>query len=65
MATPQKITAETLSRMAEEMLALRLGQRDAQAAAGLLGALAGDMAALRAMNVGEAEPATTCGEEPR
>jgi hypothetical protein len=52
------ITPETLARMADELLGASLKEKERKAIAELLQSLYGDMAALRAVAVGEEEPAT-------
>ena len=55
---PAKVSPETVGRMAREVVATPVAEKDRKAAAEVVQALAGEMAALRAMPVGEAEPAT-------
>jgi hypothetical protein len=54
----RKITPETIARMADELVGTPLKEKDRKAVAELLQSLAADMTALRALNVGENEPAT-------
>lgn len=57
-APPAKITPETIARMAEEIVGTPVKEKERQAVVDVLQSLAADMAALRAMSVGTAEPAT-------
>ena len=52
-----ELSVETIQRMAAEIVGQPLTEQDATAVVGLLKALDGDMAAFRAMEVGENEPA--------
>ncbi len=54
---PAKVTPETVARMAAEVVGTPVKDKDRPPVADLLGSLQADMAALRAMNVGTAEPA--------
>jgi hypothetical protein len=53
------ITAETVTKMAAQLLRLPFTPADAAATAGMLNGLAADMQALRKMKVDDEEPATT------
>jgi len=53
-----KVTPETVGRMAAEVVGVPVGEKHRQAVAELLQALAGDMAALKRLDVGAAEPAS-------
>lgn len=53
------ITAETVAKMATQLLRLPLTPADAAAAAGMLNGLAADMQAFHKMPLGDEEPATT------
>ena len=58
MADDHAITADTVERMAAEMLNLTLAASEREMVAGLLTSLHKDMRAMRRMDVGTAEPAT-------
>ncbi|MFH1924566.1 MAG: hypothetical protein ABIP48_32335 [Planctomycetota bacterium] len=52
------LSADTIARMAEELLATPVGRRHLEAVAALLAGLTSEMAAMRAMEIGNVEPAT-------
>jgi hypothetical protein len=54
---PPRITPDTIARMAGEVVGTPVQEKHLLAVAGLLQSLAAEMTALRAMNVGAAEPA--------
>src|SRR5262245_59661479 len=54
---PAKITPETVARMTAEVVGTPVNAKDRRAVADMLQALTADMAALRRLNVGAAEPA--------
>ena len=54
-----KVTPETIARMAGEIVGTPVKEKERKAVADLLQALAANMAALRRMDVGSAEPAFT------
>lgn len=56
--TSKKITTETVQRIADEFLGARISPPEQEQVAGLLNALLVDMATMRRMDVGTAEPAT-------
>jgi hypothetical protein len=56
---PPKVTVETITRMAEEIVGVPVGAQDRKAVAELLQGLATDMDAFRRVSVGSAEPATS------
>jgi hypothetical protein len=55
---PPKVSAETIARMAAEIVGTPVAARDRAAVADMLQSLAADMAAVKRMNVGSTEPAT-------
>jgi hypothetical protein len=57
MPTPDKPSPETLARVADELVGVPLADTRPEAVAGLLDTLIAEMAPLRAMDVGSAEPA--------
>ena len=57
MQNESPLSAETIERMAEELLATPLGRQQQEAVAALLGGLTSEMAAMRAMEIGNTEPA--------
>lgn len=59
MPEPRKPQVETLVRVADEFLGIPLSEADRKAVAELVGNLSVEMRRMRAMPVGEAEPATT------
>jgi hypothetical protein len=58
MAEPRKPQTETLVRIADEFLALKLSEADRKAVTETVGSLSLEMHRMRVMPVGEAEPAT-------
>jgi len=58
MPDPREFSTETLARMADELLGTPLAEQELQSVAALLGALTSEMAPMRAMDVGNSEPAT-------
>jgi len=58
MQNERPLSAETIARMAEELLATPVDRRQHEAVAALLGGLTSEMAAMRAIEIGSAEPAT-------
>ena len=54
---PANITPETVARMTAEVVGTPVNAKDRRAVADMLQALTADMAALRRLNVGAAEPA--------
>lgn len=52
-------TSETITTIAQEILGDRVLPEDVPAITGLVGALLGEMTAMRKLPVGEHEPATT------
>ena len=58
MADTPKLSSATVDRTARELVGTPLGEQELEAVAALLGALTSEMAPMRAMNVGESEPAT-------
>jgi hypothetical protein len=58
MPQSRKPQADTIARVAEEFLGLPLSETDRKAVTELVGSLSDDMRAVRAMRLGEAEPAT-------
>ncbi len=53
----EKIAPETIARMSAELVGVSIPEKDQTAVANLLQSLGADMTAMRAMNVGVAEPA--------
>lgn len=53
------IDARSLAALAEQLAGLELPEKDRAAVAAMLESLSGDMQAMRRMDVGVAEPATT------
>lgn len=53
------LSADTVARMSEELLGTPIGRQQREAVAALLGGLVSEMAPMRAMEVGDTEPATT------
>ncbi len=58
MPDPKKLSPETLARIADELVRTPVAEQELEAVAALLGALASEMAPMRAMEVGNAELAT-------
>ena len=58
MPEPRKPQAETLVRVADELLGIPLSEADRKAVAELVGNLSVEMHRMRAMSIGEVEPAT-------
>jgi hypothetical protein len=54
-----RVTADTLAHMSAEIVGTPVKEKDRPAVADLLNALAADMKAMYAANVGDAEPAVT------
>ena len=59
MPERKKIIAGTIARMDEQLLAAGIRQEDLRPTAELLDAITAEMEAMRAMDVGVDEPATT------
>jgi hypothetical protein len=59
----RKLAPETVARMADEVVAVPLDDKDRKAVVEMLQSLAADMAALRAFGVGDNEPATVYDAE--
>ena len=55
---PQKLSRETIARMADELIDTPLRDRDAQAVVDLVGSLLEEMTPMRSMDVRSSEPAT-------
>ena len=58
MQNEPQLSSETIARMAEELLGVPLGEQRREAVAALLAGLTSEMAAMRAMEIGNTEPAT-------
>ena len=58
MPEPRKPQSETLVRVADEFIGLSLSEADRKAVTETVGSLSAEMHRMRAMPVGEAEPAT-------
>jgi hypothetical protein len=58
MPEPRKPQAETIARIAEEFIGLKLSEADRKAVTELVGNLSLEMHRMRIMPVGEAQPAT-------
>ncbi|MFH1924810.1 MAG: hypothetical protein ABIP48_33590 [Planctomycetota bacterium] len=58
MQNERPLSAETIARMTEELLGTPVDRRQHEAVAALLGGLISEMAAMRAMEIGNVEPAT-------
>lgn len=59
MPNARQLSSETIARMADELVGVPMGEQELHAVAALLGGLTSEMAPIRAMDVGHAEPATT------
>ena len=59
MANAQPLSSETLALVAERLVGTPVGERELSAVAALLNGLTSEMAPMRAMEVRDAEPATT------
>jgi hypothetical protein len=58
------ITSETIAQMADELVATPVQAEDRQTVAFVLAVLGAEIAAMRALDVGEREPATTYEADP-
>ena len=58
MLNAEKPSPETLARVADELVGVPLAEQRFEAIAGLLSAILAEMAPMRAIDVGNAEPAT-------
>jgi hypothetical protein len=58
MANAKTPSPDTIARTARELVGTFVDEQDLEAVAALLGALAVEMAPMRAMEIGGAEPAT-------
>ena len=59
MQNPTPLSPETLAKMAAQLIGIEASASDLERVAGLLNALAEDMRAMRNMDVGVTEPAST------
>ena len=64
MADPQKLSPEMVARISDELIGTPVPADDPQPVAALLRVLIREMAPMRAMNVEDAEPATTYEASP-
>ncbi len=64
MNDQDKLTVELVAAAAENLAGIEIRENDRAAVAALLNAIRGDMIALKSLDIGEGEPATTYSVEP-
>ena len=64
MANPQKLSSETVARMADELVGALMPTEQIEAVTALLNGLADELAAMRAMDLTDSEPASTYDASP-